>query len=151
MPPNFRSGQITLAGKLNLEQKSSFFCPYFMRNVKSNFYFELIPSNSTNIRDYEITTIQKRLASNVGFMKFEQTNAIWDRSADDEVRINLSVDIGEVNTRFHTTFWQKLMSFWTEYLAVLVVFVFLFNKLKFYMFSRRLLRAWEIIPWKKIY
>lgn len=122
-----------------------------MRNVKSNFYFELIPSNSTNIKDYHVTAIHKKLTSNVGFIKFEKTNTIWDRSTDDKVRINLCVDIGEVKTRFHTTFWQKLILFWTEYLAVLVVFVVLLNKLKWYMFTRQFLRAWEIIPWKKIY
>lgn len=122
-----------------------------MRNVKSNFYFELIPSNSTNIKDYEITAIHKKLTSNVGFIQYERTNTIWDRGSDDKVTINLCVDIGEMKTRFHTTFWQKLISFWTEYLAVLVVLVFGFNKLKLYMFSRQLLRAWEIIPWKKIY
>lgn len=122
-----------------------------MRNVKSNFYFDLIPNNSTSIEDYEIESINKKLSGNVGFIKFEKTNTIWDRSIDDKIRINLCVDIGEIKSRFHTTFWQKLILFWTEYLAVLLVFVFIFNKLKFYMFSRQLLRAWQIIPWKKIY
>lgn len=123
-----------------------------MRNVKSNFYFNLIPSNSTDIKDYEITEILKKLASNVGFIKFEKTNTIWDRSAeDDKVKINLCIDVGEIKSRFHTTFWQKLILFWTEYFAVVAVFVFIFNKIKFYLFSRQFLRAWEIIPWKKIY
>lgn len=151
LPSNFRSGHITYEGKLNLEQKSSFHCPHFMRNVKSNFYFELIPANSTTIKDYEITSIQQKLTRNVGFIKYEKTNTVWDRSSEDKVTINLSVDIGEIKTRFHTTVWQKAMSFLTEYLAVLVVFVFCFSKLKCYLFSRQVLRAWEIIPWKKVY
>lgn len=122
-----------------------------MRNVKSNFYFDLIPSNSTNIRDYEMTSISEKLTRNVGFIKFDKTSAVWDRSSDDKIRINLSVDIGEIRSRFHATFWQKLMFFWTEYLAVLVVLVVCFNKLKFYLFTRQVFRAWEIIPWKKVY
>lgn len=122
-----------------------------MRNVKSNFYFELIPSNSTNIKDYEIATINKKLTSNVGFIRFKETNTQFDRSVDDKLIINMCVDIGEMKTRFHKTFWQKLILFWTEYLAVLVIFIYCINKLKFYMFNRQLLRAWEIIPWKKIY
>lgn len=136
-----------------MEQKSSFHCPYFMRNVKSNFYFELIPNNSTQINDYRITSIHKKLTSNVGYIRYEKTNEMWDRSItdDDKIQINLRVDVGEIRSRFHATFWQKLMLFWTEYLAVLVVFVFCCNKLKFYLFSRQVLRAWEIIPWKKIY
>ncbi len=136
-----------------MEQKSSFHCPYFMRNVKSNFYFELIPNNSTQINDYRITSIHKKLTSNVGYISYEKTNEMWDRSItdDDKIQINLRVDVGEIRSRFHATFWQKLMLFWTEYLAVLVVFVFCCNKLKFYLFSRQVLRAWEIIPWKKIY
>lgn len=151
LPPNFRSGQITFEGKLRLEQKSSFLCPYFMRNVKSNFYFDLIPSNSTNIKDYDVIAINKKLSSNVGFIRFETTNTQWDRSFDDKIIINLCVDIGEIHSRFHTTFWQKLILFWTEYLAILVILIYISNRLKFYMFSRQWLRAWEIIPWKKIY
>lgn len=151
LPSNFRSGQISYEGKLNLEQKSSFHCPHFMRNVKSNFYFELIPTNSTNIKDYEMPSIHRKLTGNVGFIGYEKTNVIWDRSSDDTITINLRLDVGEIRTRFHTTFWQKMMLFWTEYLAVLVILVFGFEKLKFYLFSRQVLRAWEIIPWKKIY
>ncbi|KAJ6623777.1 Transmembrane protein [Pseudolycoriella hygida] len=152
LPPNFLSGEISFEGKLKLEQKSSFHCPYFMRKVKSNFYYELIPTNSTHIHDYEVTQIRKKLANNVGFIQFEKTNTHWDRrSEDDKVVINLSVDIGEVKSRFHLTFWQKLLSFWTKYLAVLVIFVYFVSKFKFYLFSRRILRAWQIIPWQKIH
>lgn len=136
---------------MKLQQKSSFHCPFFMRNVRSNFYFELIPSNSTNIQDYEMKSISDKLTKNVGFIELEKTGTIWDRTSDDKIQINVSVDVGEIRTRFHATFWQKLMLFWTEYLAVLVVFIFCFNKLKLYLFSRRIFRAWEIIPWKKIY
>lgn len=96
-------------------------------------------------------SISDKLTKNVGFIELEKTGTIWDRTSDDKIQINVSVDVGEIRTRFHATFWQKLMLFWTEYLAVLVVFIFCFNKLKLYLFSRRIFRAWEIIPWKKIY
>jgi transmembrane protein 231 len=45
--------------------------------------------------------------------------------------------------------WQTLKWGWIQYLAILVVFVYVFNTVKSYVFYEQILPTSEQVPWKK--
>lgn len=154
---------LIIAGRLILQQKSAFQCPFFLREKKSHFYTELLPANSTSLRDFEMRNIQKRLRSNVGYLEMEITDIYWatDNSEEDYTgksrpsspnqRVSVYVDVVEVPVRYRTTVWQLVNLIWVYYMSVLLVFIVVVNWIKDWMFKRQIICAWQIIPWKKLY
>lgn len=152
VPTNSESGELTIEGRMELYQRTAFICPFFMRNRKSHFYPNVIPINSTSIKDYEMRQILLKLRQNVGYLQFEQKDLHWNMNGGDgKIRITLNIDIGEMAARYRTSFWQNVSHIWMQYVSLLIVFVFLIDKLKSWMFGRQMIRAWETIPWKKLY
>lgn len=152
VPTTGASGELTIEGRMELYQRAAFFCPFFMRNHKSHFYPNVVPINSTNIKDYEMRQILLKLRQNVGYLQFEQKYVHWNTNGGDgKILITLNVDIGEMAARYRTSFWQNVSNIWMQYVSVMIVFVFLIDKLKSWMFGRQMVRAWETIPWKKLY
>ena len=68
---------------------------------------------------------------------------------DDEITIKVEIQIGEELLRYKTSFWQKLLQLWIQYLSTLIVFLWLADKLKDWLFAGRKVRALEVVPWKK--
>lgn len=152
VPSNFRSGEIFIESDLALVQRTGFHCPFFLRQIKSHFYHTIISENSTNIRDYEMATIRKKLRNNPAYMTVSKSPiTYWNRIPANDIVLNIDLHIDEVESRYHTSFWQRLGQIWIYYLSIFLVCAYLMEKLKTYMFSRQMIRAWEIIPWKKIY
>ncbi|XP_031623184.1 transmembrane protein 231 isoform X2 [Contarinia nasturtii] len=152
VPSNFRTGEIYMESHLKLIQRTGFHCPFFLRHLKSHFYHDIIPENSTIIRDYEMVNIRKKLKNNPAYMTVDQMPVIhWNRIPSNDVTLNIDVHIDEMSGRYRTSFWQQLGQIWIIYLSIFLVCAYLMEKLKNYIFSRQMIRAWEIIPWKKIY
>lgn len=152
IPSNFHSGEIFIDAQLKLTQRTGFYCPFFLRQIKSHFYHTILPENSTNIRDYELVAIRKKLRNNPAYMNVDPTPVMhWRRIPSSDIVLNIDLHIDEVTGRYHTTFWQRLGQVWIHYLSLFLVCAYLMEKLKSYIFSRQMIRAWEIIPWKKIY
>lgn len=151
LPLDFRSGDIQVEADLNLVQRTGFYCPFFLRQIKSHFYHSIISENSTNIRDYEIATIRRKLKNNPAFMAANPTASYWNRRPTGDIVLNIDLFIDEVESRYHTSFWQRLGQIWIYYLSIFLVCAYGMEKLKSYLFSRQTIRAFEIIPWKKIY
>lgn len=153
VPSNFRTGEIFIESNLKLVQRTGFHCPFFLRQIKSHFYHTIIPENSTNIRDYEMAAIRRNLKNNPAYMSVDQSNIVthWNRIPSSDIVLNIDLHIDEVGSRYHTSFWQRLGQIWIYYLSIFLVCAYLMEKLKSYIFSRQMIRIWEIIPWKKIY
>lgn len=156
MPRNFQSGLIEFNGILKGRQKTSFHCPFFMRSSQTNFQHNFYPSeikNSTKLRDFDTKIIRENLKKNPGYFEYKNEEMNWNYQAMpmNRIKIDLNMDIEEVELRFRTTFWQKISMIWTQYVAVLLVFIFIMDKLKAFMFRSQFLCAWENIPWKKNY
>lgn len=152
VPSHFRGGEIFIESHLKLVQRTGFHCPFFLRQIKSHFYHSIIPENSTNIRDYEMIAIRKKLKNNPAYMNVDQSPVThWNRIPSSDIVLNIELNIDEVESRYHTSFWQRLGQIWIHYLSIFLVVAYLMEKLKSYIFSRQMIRAWEIIPWKKIY
>lgn len=149
--------ELSLTGRLRFQQRSTFNCPNFWGKRQTFFpNLELIPANSTNLEDYSMSAIDHALRTNVGYLEFAtsnggfkwQANANANRPFDQRIRLNVVIDIDEIEVRYWTTFGQQMFRIWMEYLAVLVVLVVLVDRFKAFVFSRMWLRPWEIQPWK---
>lgn len=138
-------------GTLNVKQQRSLICPYFLRHIKTHFYYQLINPNSTHIRDYTRDAINERLELNPVFLKYQEDEFKVTKLAKGEnVIVEVSLDIGEMMIRYKFTLWQVLNRIWIEYLAVFVVLYLVGEKIKDYLFRNQYLAAWEVIPWKKL-
>lgn len=151
VPSDFRSGNIQVEADLNLVQRTGFYCPFFLRQIKSHFYHSIISENSTNIRDYDIASIRRKLKNNPAFMTAIPSATYWNRRPTGDITMSIDLFIDEVESRYHTSVWQRLGQIWIYYLSIFLVCAYGMEKLKTYLFSRQMIRAWEIIPWKKIY
>lgn len=152
IPHGIRSGgEVIISGRMHFEQRSAFYCPFFMRSHKTHFYHELIRQNATDIKEFEMNSIEKKLRQNPGYLMFEKQNLEWNIRNDKRITITVRIEIGEVATRFQTSFWQYFAHIWMQYLSVFIVFVYFIDKLKSFMFGRQFVRAWETVPWKKLY
>lgn len=155
LPGNFETGHVTIEGQLDFQQKLTFYCPFFMRrHIKTHFHHNLIPQkNRTNLMDYQLVTIQRKLYNNPAYLKFTKRaeHLSFGGSNVNEILVHISVDVNEIGARYHKTFWQKCQQIWMEYLSLLCVFVVIVDRVMGYMFGRQIIRAWEVIPWKKLY
>lgn len=151
VPFDFHSGDIQMEADLHLVQRTGFYCPFWLRQIKSHFYHSIISENSTNIRDYEIAAIRRKLKNNPAFMTANPAATYWHRRPTGDMKITINLFIDEVESRYHTSFWQRLGQIWIYYLSIFLVCAYSMEKLKSYIFSRQMIQAWEIIPWKKIY
>lgn len=148
---NFYSGEITIEGHVKMIQKQGFHCPFFLHHKKTHFFHTLIPENSTDIEDYDLSNIQKRLSSNPAYISYEKMSKSWNRRQNDLIILNIILNIEEISTRYHKTFWQRLGFIWIEYLSILIIFCYAIDIMKTHIFTEQIIKAWEIIPWKKLY
>lgn len=151
IPINFNGGEIHVDASMIVEQYQGFYCPFFLRSIRSHFYHDILPENSSDIGDYELPTIRKRLTNNPAYVIANTPKIQWNRFIANEIQLNVNLNVNESITRYNVSYWQHLGLIWIQYLSILVVCWKALDKLKDYMFSHQLIKAWEIIPWKKIY
>lgn len=59
------------------------------------------------------------------------------------------IRIPEMEVHYSPSILQELKWAWPQYLSLVVVFYWLFDRIKRFVFNNRLLMAWEVLPWKK--
>lgn len=64
------------------------------------------------------------------------------------LNVNVHLRVPEMHIKYQPNAMQELKWVWPQYFSFAAVFYWFFNKLKKIVFNRRLLMAWEIIPWK---
>ncbi|XP_055685304.1 uncharacterized protein LOC129791260 [Lutzomyia longipalpis] len=145
IPPNT---QLLFHTHAKLHQKSSFYCPFFIRNVQSRFNpFNL---NATNFGDFRTVKVYEKLKMNPAYIGFEDTKKFTEPT-DGVAAVKIHVEIGEISARYHTSVWRKVRELWIQYFCLAVLFLLAVQKVKDYAFSKFIVRAWESIPWKKAY
>ncbi|XP_047987694.1 transmembrane protein 231-like [Leguminivora glycinivorella] len=65
------------------------------------------------------------------------------------VNIKIRLRIPETLVLYTPNLLQELKWAWPQYLSMAVVLYWIFNKIKKFVFSNRLLMAWEVVTWKK--
>lgn len=103
--------------------------------------------------DYKIINIEDNLFSNVAYLKFQPVRDVNLNflNSNNKIIINLQLNVRDVELRYRSTFWQKLNQVWTQYFAILFVFIAIIDRVKERLFKVHFFAAWENVPWKKIY
>jgi transmembrane protein 231 len=138
---NFNNRRILIDGKLEAEQDQALVCPFFMRNVKSHFFFEKLNENQTDLEEYEISTIKDQLAHNPMYFKFHETSTDLDELDDDKTSIRIRMKIPEIPIRYKKSFWQKLMDSWMQFLSLFAITFTIINFLLGHLFENRFIMS----------
>ncbi|KAG5674426.1 hypothetical protein PVAND_004398 [Polypedilum vanderplanki] len=134
---NFNNRHIFINGKLEAEQDLALICPYFLRNVKSHFFFSNIHENQTDIEEYEISSIKERLKHNPMHFKFHEFSTDMNELDKYKTSIKLRIKIPEIPIRYKKSFWQKLMDVWMQFLALFIITFTIINFLLGHLFENR--------------
>lgn len=138
---NPKDRKIIIDGSLQPDQKQEIICPFFLRNVKTHFFFEKIYENATKLEDFHISKVLDNLERNAIFFKFMETSTDQHEFNGDKTTFQIKMKIPEVAIRYRKTFWQKLNDVWMNYLAIFAVTFFLANLLLKYLFENHWLMA----------
>lgn len=135
---NFNNDRkILINGKLEAEQIQALACPFFLRSIKSHFFYEKLNENQTNLEEFEVKKIQERLEHNPMHFRFEETSIDMSELSNDVTSIKIKLKIPEIAMRYQKTFWQKLMDFWINFLALFVISLTIMNFLLTHLFENR--------------
>ncbi|EAT32457.1 AAEL015276-PA [Aedes aegypti] len=157
-PPTqpFTSGRISHLGHLRASQSVALQCPFFMRNIKTHFNHNYRPNeNYTSVEEFLPESILHRIEhSNAAYFAFEQTRTQWSREGSGDVEIQVQLLIGGEDGQktallYNASLWQKVAQFWAQYFSVLIVFLWMADKLKDWMFDSYWIRAMRVVPWKE--
>lgn len=64
------------------------------------------------------------------------------------MQIQISLRVPEMEIKYTPNLIQELKWAWPQYLSLAVVFYWIINKIRMFVFYKRLVMAWEIQPWK---
>ena len=93
------------------------------------------------LRDYGARNVSLRL---------ENEYAVWSRGAGlDEFMLEVNINYPAHVVRYTPGFWQVIKWGWIQYLAILVLFIYMFNGIKTYVFAQQILPTIPSVPWKQ--
>ncbi|XP_046989625.1 transmembrane protein 231 isoform X3 [Schistocerca americana] len=136
-----------IVGDLKLVQKQ----PLFHDGRDVSFNYSCIDEEST---DPQVFNLQKIIKEYVGRnVSTAVTNAypLWTvgRAAGAPFVISATIYYPEDTILYKPGFWQVVKWAWVQYLSVLVVIMYITNKIKSYVFGNYLISSFRIVPWKK--
>ncbi|XP_050670191.1 transmembrane protein 231 isoform X2 [Leptidea sinapis] len=141
------SNRLAYYGNLELYQTSHLPC---RRNFIDTTYnvsiFNIDNRQQTNIQDFIVQNYVDReviYRANPLYIKHQIGNT---RTMDIEIYLK----VPETKVLYIPSILQELRWAWPQYLSLVLVLYWLFDKIKRFVFNHRLLMAWEIVPWKKI-
>lgn len=152
--------ECNLSGSLTFHQSTPIRCPFLGRSHAMDLINRpLIPVNSIDHRDYEPDTIARRLRHSAAYMEFAvDAAALAVRQQhskrplhDTNVVLNVALSVDALSVRYATSVWQQLFAIWMQYVAVLVIVAVLARQVLAVAFRQRWVRAWEVVPWKKLH
>ncbi|XP_045762364.1 transmembrane protein 231 [Maniola jurtina] len=133
-------------GDLQIYQTSHLAC---LRNILDTSHntslFNHETYNTKNIVDFILDEYLIREVTTV-------VNPIYARTQNGQtgtMDLSINLRIAEMKFRYTPSLIQELKWAWPQYLSLLLIFYWLFERIRKFVFSNRLLMAWEIIPWRK--
>lgn len=151
----FTSGTISHFGHLRAIQSTALQCPFFLRNIKTHCNHNFHPNeNFTSVEEFLPESILHRIeSSNAVYYGFDPARTQWTRDGSGTVEIRVELLIaGEDGQKtallYNASLWQKVAQFWAQYFSVLIVFLWVADKLKDLMFDGHWIRAMKVVPWK---
>lgn len=140
-PNNFNDRTIVISGSLQPDQQQALVCPFFLRNVKSHFFFEKLNENQTDVDEFKLARIQENLEQNPLHLRFQETATDLKELDTDKTTVKIKLKIPQIAIRYQKTFWQLINDAWINYVAVFAVTFSVANLILNLLFENRWLRA----------
>ncbi len=71
-------------------------------------------------------------------VRLENSYVLWRRGSASTFLLDVHVSYPEQTVSFRPGFWQMLKWAWVQYVAVLIVFVFVFRRIKTFVFEKQI-------------
>jgi transmembrane protein 231 len=130
---------VTMYGQLKFEQKQA------IGNSGSNSIYNTSIIDDTSSSTVNIDSILDNYFARKFYTTY-RTNYVsmttHSLPISKTLIINGVVNIGRQWVRYVPGFWQRFKWGWIQYTAVLVPFIFIFNRLKQFVFTNQLVRTW---------
>jgi len=120
------------------------------RGLDTRFNASVIDPTSTYAESYDLGTILKTYASRNVTTKLENEYSVWTsgRAAGSPFKLNVHVRYPEEKMLYQPGFWQLIKWGWVQYVSVLLVFLFVFNRITCFIFQNQLVPTIVERPWK---
>ncbi|KAI5632168.1 hypothetical protein NE865_15112 [Phthorimaea operculella] len=63
--------------------------------------------------------------------------------------VDIRLRIPEAQIKYTPSLLQELKWAWPQYLSIVIIFHWIFYRIKKFVFKNRLIMAWEVVPWRK--
>ncbi|XP_055387965.1 uncharacterized protein LOC129616358 isoform X2 [Condylostylus longicornis] len=147
---NFDYNDIEIVGRLDLIQNIQFYCPFYEARDKTNFENNIIRDNAKQAQAYNINRIKKLIMQNPAYFEFKSIKSYREASfLNMKLKIKITMSINEVVTKYYLSLLEALGLLCIYLASFFAVSFYIYNKIKDFLFSRRYLNSWEVVPWEK--
>lgn len=82
------------------------------------------------------------------YTAYQARRATWRNgiAGTNKLTVNITMNIPQQSIRFIPGFWQEFKWGWIQYLSALLPFVFVFNRIKEFVFRHHFVRTWIEMP-----
>ncbi|KPI94730.1 Transmembrane protein 231 [Papilio xuthus] len=131
-------------GDLKFYQKSHLPCLKNVIDTRYNISLFNIPYKQGDFIQHILQKYFKRTATT----QVKKLFSISHTGNTEVLNINIHLEVPEMHIRYQPSIMQELKWAWPQYLSLVVIFYWLFNEIKKFVFNKRLLMAWKVVPWK---
>lgn len=133
----FYNRKISVNGQLRVYQSQALVCPFFLRNVKSHFFFDNLNENKTNLEEFTVGSIREHVEHNPMYFAFMETSTDYEEFNDEKTTLKIRIKIPELGIRYRKSFWQKFMDYWMQFISIFIITIAVENYLLNYIFENR--------------
>lgn len=134
-------------GDLRISQRQ----PLAHRGTDDRYNTPVVNSTSMYADDYEFSTIFKEYtARNVTtYLQAPYTSWITGRGAGQPFVVSANITYAEERYLYHTGFWYMIKWGWVQYVSVLLIFLFVFDRIKVFIYQNQLVQTLVESPCRK--
>lgn len=139
--------KLEYVGDLVLQQRE----PLNHKGRDTRFNDSVIDEKSLYAEEYDFGRIFRKYSKRNVTTTLEQDYPVWisSRGANQPFVLEATIRYPEANVLYTPGFWQELKHGWIQYLAILLVFLFVFDRIKVFIFSNQLVSTMIERPWDK--
>ncbi|KAL4234256.1 hypothetical protein ACF0H5_005906 [Mactra antiquata] len=145
---NPKSGaRYDVVGELRFSQKE----PLGHRGVESRYNTSIIDSTSIYAEDYNFPNIFKNYVARNFTTYLNAPYTVWStgRGADQPFVLSATINYPEQLFDYTPGFWYLIKWGWVQYVSVLLLFLFIFDRIKVFIYQNQLVTTIVDKPWKQ--
>ena len=115
------------------------------------FQIPVIATDSIYAEDYHFPTIFKNYAARNATTYLSAPYSIWStgRAAGKPFVISATISYPEQRFIYYPGFWFLIKWGWVQYVSVLLLFLFFFDRVKIFIYQNQLVTTMMVRPWKE--